>query len=148
MPHSIPTCLRNHVFACTRNSSAAHSGISYQFDPRCVFHAGMLTNGCVVLSLSPRKRTAEDFHRNGLGLLAEGMGRLAGQWTARCALGGPLADGLDTVQKFSARTQASSSSSSSLFGPSDACRELSRSLSRRQAKVCVPPPWFRISTAS
>ena len=51
-PHSLPTCLRKHVLACNRNSSAAHSGIRCRSDPTCVSHADMQSNGCVVLGLS------------------------------------------------------------------------------------------------
>ena len=51
VPHRLPTCLRKHVFACDRNSSVAHSGIRCRFDPTCVSHASMQSNGCVVLGL-------------------------------------------------------------------------------------------------
>ena len=68
--HSVPTCLRQHVFANNRNSSTAHSGMRCRLDPTCVCRAGMQSNGCVGLGLSPLRRNAEDFYCNCLGPFA------------------------------------------------------------------------------
>ena len=62
LPHSLPTCWRKHVFACTRNSSAAHT---QELDDGLIYHARLTLargpDGWVVLCLSKLRRSTEGF---------------------------------------------------------------------------------------